>query len=75
MPNLLRGIDKLTTAGPTIAAALASVSLSKHPQQGFISSPTSDEFSFLVSSGGADSAEANVENRNGKFSAITYSKN
>lgn len=64
--NLPRGTDKFTTAGPTFAAALAIVSLPKHPQQGFVPSPPSNGADFFASSDGADSAEANLEKRNGK---------
>lgn len=60
----------MTTAEPTFAAALAIVSLPKHPQQGFVPSPTSKGAAFFVSAGGADSAEATLDKRNGKFPGI-----
>lgn len=64
----------MTTAEPTFAAALAIVSLPKHPQQGFAPSPTSKGDAFFVSAGEADSAEATLERRNGKFPTNTVSK-
>lgn len=48
------GTDRLTTAGPILAAALAIVSLPKHPQQGFGELPTSPNASVLSLAAGTE---------------------
>jgi len=58
----------LTTAGPTLAAAFAMVSLPKHPGQVFCPSPTFPGTSLLIS---ADGTEPVLEKNNGRFPAIT----